>query len=279
MNGKSLLKKAFALEETSRTPWVPFVGAHGGHLVGMDAETYLKSADHIVEGVDKAVELYNPDGLPVMFDLQLEAEALGCSLVWSKDNPPAVVSHPLAEGKSLDEFHIPEASDGRIALVMEACRRSAENHPEVLQQYVKAQLINVGIKVIERTSPDFATWVDRTANGKHDATINIVFNWGDPVIGVHRTYITSNIRPGAPYSNTSNYSNPEMDTLLEAAGAEMDMNKRKALYADFQKKIVDECPVIYLTVLPYHMLYNKRVGNPNESPWGFFGPGDDIYIK
>lgn len=175
----------------------------------------------------------------------------------------------------LDKAGFPKKADGiRFEMTLDA-----ENHPEVLQQYVKAQLINVGIKVIERTSPDFATWVDRTSNGKHDATINILFNWGDPVIGVHRTYITSNIRPGAPYSNTAQYSNPEIDTLLEACGAEMDMEKRKALYADFQKRIVDECPVVYLTVLPYHMLYNKRVGNPNESPWGFFGPGDDIYIK
>lgn len=131
MTGKSLLIKAFALEETARIPWVPFVGAHGGHLVGLDAEAYLKSADSIVEGVNKAVELYNPDGLPVMFDLQVEAEALGCSLAWSPDNPPAVVSHPLAEGKSLEEFHMPEVTDGRIAMVMEACRRSAENHPDI----------------------------------------------------------------------------------------------------------------------------------------------------
>lgn len=175
----------------------------------------------------------------------------------------------------LDKAGYPKKADGiRFEMTLDA-----ENHPEILQQYAKAQLINVGIKVVERTSPDFATWVNRTSNGKHDATINIVFNWGDPVIGVHRTYITENIRPGAPYSNTSQYSNPEIDTLLEAAGAEMDLNKRKALYSQFQNKIVEECPVIFLTVLPYHMVYNKRVGNPNESPWGFFGPGDDIYIK
>lgn len=131
MTGKEIIKRAFALEEVERIPWVPFVGSHGGSLVGMDAESYLKSSSSIVEGVDKAVELYNPDGLPVMFDLQLEAEALGCQLVWARDNPPAVVSHPLISEKTLEELKIPGLGDGRIEMVMEACKQISENHPDV----------------------------------------------------------------------------------------------------------------------------------------------------
>ncbi len=30
---------------------------------------------------------------------QVEAEILGCELNWSKDNPPAVISHPLEMGE------------------------------------------------------------------------------------------------------------------------------------------------------------------------------------
>ena len=131
MTGKELIKKAFALEEVERIPWVPFVGSHGGYLVGKNAEEYLKSAQAIVDGVDKAVELYKPDGLPVMFDLQVEAEALGCELVWAEHNPPAVVSHPLISEKKLEDLSIPSIDDGRIGLVMEACRKSAENHPDI----------------------------------------------------------------------------------------------------------------------------------------------------
>ncbi len=177
--------------------------------------------------------------------------------------------------KMLDDAGYPKKADGiRFEMTLDA-----ENHPDLLQQYAKAQLKQVGIKVIERASPDFATWADRTSNGKHDATINVVFNWGDPVIGVHRTYVTSNIKPGAPYSNTSQYSNPEIDNILDEAGGEMDMDKRKALYAKFQEIIVDDCPLIYLTVTPYHLIYNKKVGNPVTSPWGFFQPGDELYVK
>ncbi len=35
-------------------------------------------------------------------------------------------------------------------------------------------------------------------------TMDIVFNWGDPVIGMHRTYLSSNIRKGVIWSNTHN---------------------------------------------------------------------------
>ena len=111
----------------------------------------------------------------------------------------------------------------------------------LVKRQFKSQLKKVGIDVEARVSPDFPTWAERTTHGKHDATVNVVFNWGDPVTGVHRTYITSNIKEGMPYSNTSQYSNPEIDALLEKAGKEMDVEKRKALYAEFQKKIWGNC--------------------------------------
>ena len=131
MKGLQLLEKAFRLEEVQRAPWVPFVGVHGGELIGVDAEVYLKSSQHIVDGISKAVELYRPDGIPVAFDLQIEAEILGCDLAWSKENPPAVVSHPLADGKDLKSLQIPTKNDGRIPIVLEAAANLKEKYPDL----------------------------------------------------------------------------------------------------------------------------------------------------
>ena len=131
MNGLSLIKKAFLLEPVERIPWVPFVGVHGASLIGTDAEQYLKSADQMVAGLCKAIEWYKPDGIPVCFDLQLEAEILGCRLNWAKENPPAVVSHPLADGVELGSLKIPEVGDGRIPLVLETTRRLRAAHPDI----------------------------------------------------------------------------------------------------------------------------------------------------
>ncbi len=131
MRGKQLLKQAFALEETSRVPWVPFVGVHAASLLGVPAEEYLKSTSLIVQGVSKAIELYNPDGIPIVFDLQLEAECLGCGLVWADENPPAVNSHPLMDQVTLEELKIPLATEGRIAIVMEATCQLRAKYPDL----------------------------------------------------------------------------------------------------------------------------------------------------
>ena len=126
-----LLDQAFRLKETERAPWVPFVGVHGGRLTDVDAESYLKSSQNIVEGISKAVGLYHPDGIPVVFDLQIEAEILGCKLVWSKENPPAVVSHPLSNGTTLSSMRLPGKDDGRIPVVLEATKVLRQKFPDL----------------------------------------------------------------------------------------------------------------------------------------------------
>jgi uroporphyrinogen decarboxylase len=121
VTGKELLLTALRGEETPRPAWLPFVGCHGGKLLGRSAAEYLSSADLLVAGLKKAHELYRPDGLPLTFDLQLEAEILGCELHWSDEVPPAVVTHPLADGKTTIE-DLPELdrTKGRLPMVMSA---------------------------------------------------------------------------------------------------------------------------------------------------------------
>ncbi len=84
-----------------------------------------------MEGISKAVELYQPDGIPVCFDLQVEAEALGCRLIWTDDNPPAVISHPLTEGISLEELTLPNKKAGRIPIILEATRQLRTLFPDL----------------------------------------------------------------------------------------------------------------------------------------------------
>jgi MtaA/CmuA family methyltransferase len=131
MRGLELIKKAFNREKVDRIPWVPFVGVHAAKLLGIGSTKYLKSSGHIVDGVSKAIELYNPDGIPVIFDLQVEAEALGCRLQWPDNSPPSVISHPLQEGIDIGDLKIPSPTDGRIAVVMDATRQIRKKHPDI----------------------------------------------------------------------------------------------------------------------------------------------------
>ena len=120
--GKQLLLDAVCNRATPRAAWIPFVGVHGGKIIGVGAAEYLQSADLIVRGMLRAKELYLPDGLPVTFDLQLEAEVLGCELKWAAETPPAVVSHPLSNGNG-GEFPAFDVSLGRFPLVLDALRK------------------------------------------------------------------------------------------------------------------------------------------------------------
>jgi len=131
VTGKERVLAAMKLQQVDRTPWVPFVGVHGGKILGMSASEFLKSSDKMVAGVQAAIERYQPDGIPVAFDLQIEAETFGCELNWSDDTPPAVTSHPLSSGISLDKISVPTRDDGRIPLVLQATRELRQANPDI----------------------------------------------------------------------------------------------------------------------------------------------------
>ncbi len=122
MNSKQLVLDAIYNRETERAPWVPFVGCHAAALTGVSAEEYFKSSENIIDGVIKAYERYRPDGIPILFDLQVEAEAMGCELKYAADNPPSVVTHPLEQGVKLEDLKIPGEKDGRFPTVLKAAR-------------------------------------------------------------------------------------------------------------------------------------------------------------
>lgn len=125
--GKELVFQALRHEKPDSIPWVPFAGVHAGAVKGYTAEEMLKDADKIVESLIEVNKLYMPDGLPILFDLQVEAEILGCELLWAKDNPPSVKSHPYEEGKSLPcVCKLPDENSGRMPMILDATRRVKE---------------------------------------------------------------------------------------------------------------------------------------------------------
>lgn len=147
-----------------------------------------------------------------------------------------------------------------------------------LAEYLKPQLKKIGINVEVRSHPDFATWAKRMATHDFDMSWDIVFNWGDPVIGVHRTYLCSNIKEQV-WTNTQSYCNERVDELLQKAAVETDLEKRKALYSEFQKIVARELPLYPVYAVPYHTVSNAKVGNPPRGIWATLQPLDHVYLK
>jgi len=145
-------------------------------------------------------------------------------------------------------------------------------------EYIRTSLKKIGVTVEVRTSADFATWAKRMASHDFDMSMDQVYNWGDPVIGVHRTYLSTNIRP-IVWTNTQSYSNPKVDELLNSAAQVLDPVKRKAYYATFQKIVTDDLPIDFINTVPARTATSKKVGNVPTSIWGLMSPWDEVTLK
>jgi len=122
--GKELLLRTLRHEKVDAVPWVPFTGVHAGKLKGYDAIEVLTDGEKLYQSLLEVNKLYTPDGMPVLFDLQVEAEFLGCGLKWSNNNPPSISSHPLADEKKLPcECLIPTEESGRLPMILDVMRR------------------------------------------------------------------------------------------------------------------------------------------------------------
>jgi peptide/nickel transport system substrate-binding protein len=194
---------------------------------------------------------------------------------FNKDLDPYTLNLDKAN-KLLDEAGFPKKDDGnRFSLTLDYIPTNPDLSKNVAE-YMRPELDKNGIKIELRPSPDFPTWARRISNYDYDLNIDPVFNWGDPVIGVARTYMSSNIRKGVVWANMSGYKNPKVDELLTQAAVEDEPAKRTALYHEFQKIVNEELPVAWLFTYPSNTIHAKQLLNTPEGIWGAFAPFNSV---
>ena len=132
--GKNLIFDVYENKEVERVPWIPYTGIHIGSLTDITAEALLKDENLLYENLMEAHRLYSPDGMPIIFDLQLEAEILGCELMWADKAPPSVKTHPLSETKDIT-LKLPQKDDGRLPLVLNVMERMKKEVGETTALY------------------------------------------------------------------------------------------------------------------------------------------------
>lgn len=129
MNPKELLFATLEHKPTPRPAWIPFAGIYAARLKGYTATEFLQDEDKMVECLLEVNRMFKPDGQCCIFDLQIEAEILGCDLRWADDGPPSVASHPLGDTEDPIipcDCTLPGPNSGRIPLVCNAMRRMKE---------------------------------------------------------------------------------------------------------------------------------------------------------
>ncbi|MCP4348057.1 MAG: hypothetical protein GY795_21355 [Desulfobacterales bacterium] len=120
---KQMLIDAYRGKRTERAPWVPYAGVHCAFIINEPADKFLQDPELLAKGVVETAKRYKADGIPLLFDLSVEANAMGCELKWWPDNVPSVTTHPCSD-KTPEQagLKMPTKESGRWPVLFEAAR-------------------------------------------------------------------------------------------------------------------------------------------------------------
>lgn len=111
-----------------RLPVAPEVFGITARLNGYRIYQYVTDGKIIAGSQLKTREAIGYDILFAFADLSVEAEALGCTLHYEDDAYPSVKEHILQDIGDVKELKLPNPlKDGRMPVVIEACRRLRES--------------------------------------------------------------------------------------------------------------------------------------------------------
>lgn len=128
-----------------------------------------------------------------------------------------------------------------------------------LGEYIRQQFGKLGVRLVAE-SVDAGTWARKLAEWDYDVTVNFVYQWGDPTLGVERTYVSTNIQKIA-FTNTGGYANPRVDELFKVARESQSSDARRAAFAEVQKILVQDMPQLWLMELAFPTIHDRRLRN------------------
>ena len=145
-----------------------------------------------------------------------------------------------------------------------------------LAEYIRASLKTIGID-ITLESTDTGGWASRVADWDYDTTINFLYQYGDPTLGVERTYVSTNIQK-IVFTNTGGYVNPEVDRLFtEARKAPLPVDREKYFFA-VQQILQRDIPQVWLMEMSFPTIHDKKLHDLITLGTGIHAPFDDVSI-
>lgn len=124
MNSSELVRSLFQRNELPRVPFIPLVWSLAARVQQVSVREMATNPSLMAGALSNAQKLFGYDGITMSMDTSLEAEALGCSIEWVReDQPPKVSSHPLQQGKTQAQLDEGFLEKGRMPVVLEAARR------------------------------------------------------------------------------------------------------------------------------------------------------------
>lgn len=145
-----------------------------------------------------------------------------------------------------------------------------------LGEYLRQAFRQVGV-TLELESTDAGSWARRVGNWEYDTTINFLYQFGDPTLGVERSYVTSNIQR-VTFTNTGGYSNPRVDALFAAARSASVAAERQAAFSDVTKLLIDDMAQIWLMEMSFPTIHDRRLRNVVTTGLGVHSSFDDVFL-
>lgn len=135
-------------------------------------------------------------------------------------------------------------------------------------QNIQAQLQAIGVTMdIEQL--ELGVYVDRWLKGDFDAAVALNGGNPDPDNMFYRYWhSTGNL------NKVANYSSPDLDKLLDQGRATTDPAKRKEIYTEVQKQLVDAAPWIWL-----YVGYEYRIMQPYVKNFTPLPNGSLLYLR
>ena len=191
-------------------------------------------------------------------------------------NLPKYPYDPKKAEELLDNMGLKKGADGfRVTLrLLQSPYGGAWSR---LAEYTKQALSRIGINIVIE-STDAGAFTQKVSNWDFDLTFNMLLQFGDPALGVARSYISTNILKGVMFSNTMGYTNPKVDEVFDKAATTINDSERQKLYSEVQRILIDEVPVVWLLEMDFPTIVNRKVKNLVTTSIGVYDTWDSVYF-
>ena len=164
----------------------------------------------------------------------------------------------------LDEAGYKRADNG-VRFTLKLLPAPYFNETKQFGDYLRQALAKVGIDARLVNNDDAAHIKAVYTDHDFDLAVGPPVFRGDPAIST-TILVQSGIPDGVPFSNQGGYHNDELDAVIAKAAVELDAEKRTELYKDFQKKVVEDLPLINVAEWSFISVASDKVKNIADNP-------------
>jgi len=198
--------------------------------------------DEIVEAVYFGDAVPGGPLSPGLVDWALPVSEYNCYV-----SDPAAARALLAQAGYPDGLDFEIVTLGTLRVVVDAA------------QVMQAQLADAGFRASVSVE-ELGSFVQRWRNGDFDTFASLNGGNIDPDGYLDRTFRTGGS------TNVFKYSNPAVDTLLNAGQRAVDMASRQGIYADLQRALACDGPVVHLAYATLFTAHRNEVAGFVQTP-------------